>query len=85
MPILSTHYKYLLHTTAMNKIVVCLQVAVVHSANVMATLPEVYTEPDSYRPERWDRDSADTPHPFASLPFGVGPRMCIGMEIVVIH
>jgi cytochrome P450 len=37
--------------------------------------PDVYSEPDRYRPERW---RATAPPPFASLPFGYGARYCLG-------
>ncbi|XP_077540798.1 cytochrome P450 302a1, mitochondrial-like isoform X3 [Haemaphysalis longicornis] len=40
-----------------------------------------YPEPDAYRPERWlkeERPDAGRAHPFTLLPFGYGPRMCIG-------
>ncbi|XP_012280631.1 probable cytochrome P450 301a1, mitochondrial [Orussus abietinus] len=42
-----------------------------------------FPNPEMFIPERWLRDnasglSAKTAHPFAYMPFGFGPRMCIG-------
>lgn len=37
-----------------------------------------YPDPDSFRPERWTEKFADDLPKFAYLPFGAGPRMCIG-------
>lgn len=49
-------------------------------------LPDLYPQPRRFRPERWEGLS---PSPYAYLPFGAGPRACIGgvlagMEIRVI-
>lgn len=44
--------------------------------------PDVYPEPDRFLPERWQ---TVTPDPFAYLPFGAGPRMCLGKEIAMIE
>ncbi len=36
---------------------------------------DLYPEPEAFRPERWERIN---PSPYAYLPFGAGPRMCVG-------
>ncbi|KAK7102798.1 probable cytochrome P450 CYP44 [Littorina saxatilis] len=41
--------------------------------------PEFFSEPDTYMPERWLRDSSgEKHHPFIVIPFSHGPRMCVG-------
>ena len=46
--------------------------------------PEIFPEPELYQPERWLRTKAQmTPseqaiYVFANLPWGHGPRMCLG-------
>ncbi|XP_053724172.1 25-hydroxyvitamin D-1 alpha hydroxylase, mitochondrial [Synchiropus splendidus] len=42
--------------------------------------PAVFPNPDRFQPQRW-LNKDQTHHPYASLPFGVGKRSCIGRRI----
>lgn len=41
-------------------------------------LPELYPEPERFRPQRWQEID---PNQFEYLPFGAGPRMCVGAAL----
>jgi cytochrome P450 len=47
--------------------------------------PRHYEEPDAYRPERWTPEFTRSLHRFAYLPFGAGPRTCIGNNFAVLE
>ncbi|PAA78178.1 hypothetical protein BOX15_Mlig028940g3 [Macrostomum lignano] len=43
--------------------------------------PEVWEEPERFNPDRFDEDSAESRDPTYLIPFGLGPRNCIGMRL----
>ncbi|KNE67488.1 hypothetical protein AMAG_11949 [Allomyces macrogynus ATCC 38327] len=52
--------------------------AVLLASETIAHSPKYFADPETFSPDRWD---AKDIHPFASLPFGLGSRMCVGRRV----
>ena len=46
-------------------------------------LPEFWTEPEEFRPSRFAPKEAEGRDPYAYIPFGAGPRQCIGRRMAL--
>lgn len=46
--------------------------------------PEYWPDPDKFDPERFNDENRQKIKPFSYLPFGIGPRNCIGKDLIYI-
>ena len=47
--------------------------------------PSLYERPDAFVPDRMEEDRIKERHPYAYLPFGGGPRLCIGHHFALME
>ncbi|KAL1768670.1 cytochrome P450 3A31 [Sigmodon hispidus] len=45
--------------------------------------PQHWTEPEEFHPERFSKENKGNISPYVFLPFGTGPRSCIGMKFAL--
>ena len=58
---------------------------VIISSYAIHRKPDLWHDPDLFRPERFEPGHEEQPNKFAYLPFGSGPRVCMGMGFAMIE
>ncbi|XP_066429588.1 cytochrome P450 3A29-like isoform X1 [Eleutherodactylus coqui] len=72
-------------TTEINGVTIPKGVVTVIPAFVLHRDPEFWPEPEEFRPERFSKENKETQDPYTFLPFGAGPRNCIGMRFAMLN
>ncbi|MDQ3705861.1 MAG: cytochrome P450 [Chloroflexota bacterium] len=56
--------------------------SILWSPAVVRRRPDLYPEPNAFKPERW---SSIDPSPYEYMPFGAGPRRCLGATFAIME
>lgn len=58
---------------------------VMMSPYILQRHPDLFDDPDAFRPERFAEDTGDDIQRYAFIPFGAGPRVCLGNSFAMLE
>ncbi|NXY41272.1 CP3AO protein, partial [Ceuthmochares aereus] len=71
-------------TVELNGVTIPKGIFIIIPTYVLHRDPEYWPEPEEFRPERFSKESRESIDPYTFLPFGAGPRNCIGMRFALL-
>ncbi|XP_078146994.1 cytochrome P450 3A40-like isoform X2 [Centroberyx gerrardi] len=71
-------------TVDINGLVIPKDMVVMVPTWVLHRDPDLWPEPEEFKPERFSKENKETVDPYTYMPFGAGPRNCIGMRFALV-
>ncbi|XP_062999457.1 cytochrome P450 3A9-like [Elgaria multicarinata webbii] len=71
-------------TVEINGVLIPKGTVVMIPPTIMHYEAEYWDEPKEFRPERFSKENKDSISPYVYMPFGTGPRNCIGMRFALL-
>ncbi|KAJ4944363.1 hypothetical protein JOQ06_012907 [Pogonophryne albipinna] len=71
-------------TVEINGLVIPKDMVVVVPTWTLHRNPDLWPEPEEFKPERFSKENKGNIDPYTYMPFGAGPRNCIGMRFALV-
>ncbi|KAB5523791.1 hypothetical protein PHYPO_G00156480 [Pangasianodon hypophthalmus] len=83
-PVIFRLHRVCKKTVEINGLTIPKDTVVLIPTYVLQRDPEYWTEPDAFKPERFTQENKENIEQYVYMPFGLGPRNCIGMKFALV-